>query len=372
MIEIIICGNNMQENSVYNFDNNNSNTEPINNSNNNMIGGRDEAYDIRNYENGITRQKVKGGYHYFYIKNKHPIPKKDVDRINNLRLPPAWTNVWISANPTSSIQAIGIDVKGRKQYIYHAEHVKNAEKEKFLRLYNFIKAIPKLEHIMSVHKRLPTYHKFRVIVTMLSIVKDVHMRVGKEQYARENKSYGISSLRKKHMKIEGECVKFKFMGKSKQRLSYSLCDHELKAHLTLLLKLEGDRLFQHIDDEKVKIISDMDLNRYIQEYMGKEFTIKDFRTYAANFYFIKSILEETKKRSPKTQKIIKKNILLALKRTAFYLKHTRSISKKSYVMSFCVDLYQTNPDFFIERKNSNVDTVLLQLLKLYKQKVLHF
>jgi DNA topoisomerase-1 len=337
----------------------------------NLFGGERVSHDIKYYQEGISRKKVGDIFVYYYIKNEKEVTKADLNRITKLKLPPAWTDVWISSDPDASIQAIGIDIKGRKQYKYHDYHVQEAEKEKFLRLFNFIKAIPSLEKIIKIHSKLHNYHKNRVIVTMLSLVKELHMRVGKEQYARENKSYGISSLKKKHMKINGDLITFRFKGKSRQKLFYSIRDEDLKSHLQILLKLEGDKLFQYIDENnKIKKVSDTDLNQYIQTYMGEEFSIKDFRTYGANYYFTRAILNETSKRKPKDDKSKKKNILKALKTTAHYLKHTKAISKKSYVMNFTIEMYQNNPEWFIDKKNQDPNEVLLDILKLYKKNIL--
>ncbi len=321
---------------------------------------------------GITRKLLNNKFIYYTIKNNEEITSKTtLERIKKLQIPPAWTDVWISIDASTPIQATGIDIKGKKQYRYHQEHIEKAEKEKFLRLLDFMKAIPNLEKSIKQHKTRNPYDKLRVIITMLMIVKETHMRVGKEQYARENKSYGISSLKKKHLKIDGEIIKFNFKGKSSQRLNYTLFNPEIKDHLNLLLKLDGDKLFQYINEnEKIQRVTDTDLNEYIQTYMGSEFSIKDFRTYAANYHFTKALLGQTKKRLPKNDKVKKKNILNALKVTAKNLKHTRAISKKSYVMDFSIELYMTNPDFFIERKYDNANDVLFEILKNYKKNIL--
>ena len=223
---------------------------------------------------------------------------------------------------------------------------------------------------MIKSEKSPPYDIDRVIATMLTLVKLLHIRVGKEIYAKTNKSYGISSLRKKHLKIDGDTIYLRFKGKSKQILNYRLVNSKLANHLKMLLKLSGDRLFQFVDDNKIKIITDTDLNLYIQEYMGKNFTVKDFRTYAANHLFIKNLLNETKKRKPKNQKTIKKNIQKSIAQTAKYLKHTKAISKKSYIMSFAVNLYMNNPKYFADRKDKSVNDVLLELLHKYKFEIM--
>jgi len=331
-----------------------------------------QSFDQKNFINGICRKKVKEEFVYKYIKNNKEVTKKDIDRINKLRIPPAWINVWIANDPNETIQAIGIDNKGRKQYRYHEEHIKGAEKKKFLRLADFINSIPKLQKVILVDNKKDHYSKKAVISTMLKIVQAVHIRVGKECYAQANKSYGISSLKKTHAKIDNDKLTFNFKGKSNKRLTYTINDKHVIEHVKKLMKLQGEKLFQYIDDDdNIRRATDMDINKYIQKSMGPNFTCKDFRTYAANNYFIASILKETKNRLPKNNKTIKKNILLALKRTAYYLKHTKAISKKSYVMNFAIDLYQENPQFFIERINNDPDTVLIEIINLYKKKVLN-
>ena len=332
------------------------------------------SYDQKNYYNGISRKKKGKKFLYYYIKNnKEVISNIVLKRIMKLRIPPAWKNVWISTNKNNNIQVVGTDSKGRKQYKYHEKHIQEAEKNKFIKLYDFIKSIPKLERTMSRHRRTKhVYSKESVIVSMLWIVKTVHMRVGKECYAKKNKSYGVSSLLKKHVKFDGNKIIFNFKGKSNKRLHYVINNKTLKSHISILMKLKGIKLFQYIDsNETIRKISDTDINQYIQRYMGPDFTCKDFRTYASNNYFIKALLKETRNRLPKNKKVIKKNILNSLKNTAFYLKHTKAISKKSYVMNFTIEMYENNPEYFTERKYDHPNTVLLELIRLYKNKVLN-
>lgn len=333
---------------------------------------RQSSFDIRNYEEGITRKPDEnnpGRFIYYYIKDNKQVSEKEQTRINKLKIPPAWTNLWVASDENSHIQAVGIDEKGRKQYRYHQEHIEKAELEKFVRLIDFIKAMPKLDSAMKRDKKLDFYCLNRVIVTMLEIVRETHMRVGKEQYARENKSYGISSLKKSHVSIKGDIINFDFKGKSKQQLHYSLFNPEIKSHIEQLLKLEGEKLFQYIkqDTKNILKVNYVDINEYIQKNMGEDFSIKDFRTYAANFHFVRALQNETRKHLPKDKLTIKKNILKALKTTAKYLKHTHTISKKSYVANYAIELYQKNPEYFIERKVQDTDSLVLDILQNYKK-----
>jgi len=333
-------------------------------------GGREESYDIRNYDDGVYRKKINNHFKYFYIKNNELVPESHETRINKLRIPPAWIDVWISADRDSKIQAVGIDVKKRKQYRYHTTYTELAEKRKFIRMYDFIKALPKLEENMKLHEKLDAYDRNHVICTMLKIIKITYMRVGKEQYVRENKSYGIASLKKSHIKIHDEQVTFNFKGKSNQKLNYVVKDPDIIEHLKLLLKLSSDnnKLFNYKDENnKIKKLTYSDMNEYIQEYMGKEFTAKDFRTYAANYNFIDALLFETRKKNPDTDLIKKKNLSNALEKTAKFLKHTKNISKKSYVMNFIIEYYMSNTNYFIKHKYDKIDNILLELLRYYKK-----
>lgn len=332
------------------------------------------SFDEKNYYRGIARKKVRNEFVYYYIASGKPVSQKDLNRIKKLKIPPAWTDVWVSGDPNSAIQAIGFDAKGRKQYRYHQVHIQKAEQEKFLRLYHFIKDIPKLDKVLSEHNNLPMYDKNRVIALMLQMIEDYQLRVGKEVYAKKNKSYGISSLRKKHVKIAPHAIYLRFKGKSGQYLHYTITNQFYIESIKMLMKLQGDHLFQYVTDrdgrEKILRITDRDLNKYLQQHMGKEFTIKDFRTYGANLYFIKALLNETKRHTPRDRKTIKRNIINAFKSTASKLKHTGAVSKKSYVINFALELYQNSPETYTEHKNDDPNQFLLELLTLYKKHVL--
>lgn len=182
------------------------------------------SYDEKHLMEGIYREKVGDGFIYYYFDNDQQVSERDLERINKLRIPPAWTQVWIARDPESPIQAIGKDAKGRKQYRYNEVHIQDAEKEKFKRLYDFIKAMPKLDKSLAKDNNLPFYNKNRIISLMLQMVRDYNMRVGKEVYARQNKSYGISSLRKN-------------MSKFLQELSYLISKENLDKDLIIQLKM---------------------------------------------------------------------------------------------------------------------------------------
>lgn len=343
-----------------------------NNDNNIVVqsgGERAESYDIVHYNDGIARKKEGKTFVYYYIDNNKPVSATDIKRINALKIPPAWIDVWVSRKATSSIQCVGTDIKNRKQYKYNEHHIKEAEEEKFISLISFIKDLPKLNKKLREHQKLDSYDKYKVISTIILLIQKLNLRIGKNVYSKgRNASFGASSLHKTHVKINGSHIYLNFMGKSKKRLSYSLVNQNISEHINMLLKLEGKKLFQYIEDDKIKNIYDVDLNKYIQDFMG-DYTIKLFRTFGANFYFISSLLSETSKRLPKNDKAIQKNISNAIKITAHHLRHSKNISKKSYIMNFCINMYQNNPEFFVKRKNDDPNDVLMEVLLLYKKTI---
>lgn len=334
------------------------------------IGIYREEYEDKADLDKKGNPKIK--FKYYYVKNNKQVTLEDQERINKLGLAPAYKDVWVSSDPTSKIQATGMDAKGRKQYRYNPDHIKEAGDEKFIRLYKFIKAIPKLDEKLKNDLKIEKYSKNRTISIMLQIVQELNLRVGKECYAKINKSYGISSLKKSHIKIDTKklVAKFNFKAKSNKQVSYTLNNKEIVNELIYLLDLPGEKLFQYkTNNGNILKVSDTDMNDYIKINMGKIFTCKDFRTYASNFYFIKALLSETKKRTPSTQKIAKKNLSNAQENTAFYLRHTKSISKKSYTMEIIRNLYINDPQYFIDNKSKKPINILIDILKKFKKDI---
>jgi DNA topoisomerase-1 len=359
---------------------------PSYNINDNRHYSRDMAFDEKQKKKkkGIYRVKYedkndldkKGNpkikFNYMYISDNRSVTIDEQQRINKLGLAPAYEDVWVSEDPESKIQATGMDAKGRKQYRYKQSHIIDAGIDKFIRLYKFIKNIHKLNSAIELDSKSNLYSKNRTICLMLGIVKELNMRVGKEIYAQTNKSYGVTSMKKSHVKINNEklIAKFNFKAKSNKQVQYTLENKNLVIELQFLMELDGEKMFQYkTENGIIQRVTDVDLNQYIQDKMGKEFSCKDFRTYAANFYFIKALLKETKKRNPVNQKIAKKNISLAQENTAYYLRHTKSISKKSYTMDLIRDIYLNDSSYFIENKNKQPITILLEVLKMFKDKI---
>lgn len=305
-------------------------------------------------KHGLFRKQTKNGFIY-YDKNNNEI---DITE-RKLYIPPNWTDVRVAKSVNSKVQAIGTDSMGRIQYIYNENHIKKAEKNKYNRLYEFTLKMPKLLRYMNTHKKEYKYSKNRVIVTMLTLINKLYLRVGNDKYSKLHNSYGISTLRKKHIKLENDVIYLKFKGKSGKILEYEYKNKNIYEHLKELLELKGYNIFKYVLDGNIKNITSSDLNSYINQYMG-DFTCKDFRTYAANHHFIKSLMKLTKKEIPKKSKI-KKYINLSIKETSNYLRHTPSVSKSSYVANYIIGVYEKNPKFFAQ--NDCANTVLKKILE---------
>lgn len=343
-----------------------------------QCGGAQAAFDDkeRRAKRGFYRKEFivdgKPVFRYYRLKDDSEVKGAELERVHKLGLAPAYKDVWVSDDPDSRIQGTGIDSKGRKQYRYHPDHVQSASVNKFLRLYKFIKAIPKLDAQMAKHAALPISDKNKVMALMLTLVKELNLRVGKEKYAKENKSYGVTSLKKSHVKVESDdTTKLGFKAKSGKHVQYTLKSAAVAHDLQQLLATPGtDKLFVYTSATGNTVrVSDTDLNQYIQQHMGAGFTVKDFRTYAANFFFVKALLKETRARDPGTPKQIKANLQKAQESTAFYLRHTRAISKKSYTMDLIREMYTSDPGYFVRSKSKAPLSVLLDILKVFKDRM---
>lgn len=367
----------------------------ISNSNSDSDFSSDSDNESNN--NGKTNnksEKTKKHFNYYYTdSNKKVEDSKEISRIESIGIPPNWDNVWISRDPNTEIIAIGSDSKGKKQYIYSQEHNKRVQKEKYERMKEFVRKMPELDkHLSKIIKQETkkgnkTATRERIIALMLKLIQKYHFRVGKEEYARLNGSYGICSLRRKHFNIEKnnktnenneikkenkEKITIEFLSKSKQVANFVIDDPFFVKELKLLLNLPFDsneNMFQCTEDEgsTYKKITYKDLNAFLQSIIGKQFTIKDFRTYGSNITFVTALLIATLKNPPTSNKKIEENIKEAFRLSAETLKHTKAISKKSYVMNDIVNLYRNNTQYFVslaENPKMSSRESLLSILKI--------
>lgn len=255
----------------------------------------------------------------------------DLERIRELGIPPAWTNVAINAAPGGKLQAVGQDVAGRWQYLYHESHTRAQELKKFQRLIKFAEALPKLRSTVSRHLRQPDLGKERVLASMVRILSTCFMRPGSQVYASENGSYGIATLRPKHVKVRRGVVEFDFPGKSGVRQQRELNDRQVAKVVKALLGHPGREVFKYQNGDGGFVnVTNRHINEYIKEIMGERFSAKDFRTWAGTIICACSLArvgtEAIEKRTARKRKVV-----AAIKETAEMLGNTPAVCRSSYI-----------------------------------------
>jgi DNA topoisomerase-1 len=255
----------------------------------------------------------------------------DLARIDELRIPPAWVGVAINSRAGGRLQAVGKDAAGRWQYLYHENHVRAQELKKFKRLIKFAEALPTMRSVVSRHIRQPDLGKERVLSCILRILSACFLRPGSEVYATENGSYGIATLRSKHVKVKGDIVEFDFPGKSGVRQQRELSDRQVAKVVRTLLKHPAGGVFKYQNgDGKFVNIHNRHINTYIKEVMGEKFSAKDFRTWAGTIICACALArmgtELVEKPTARKGKVV-----AAIKETAEMLGNTPAVCRSSYI-----------------------------------------
>jgi DNA topoisomerase-1 len=250
-------------------------------------------------------------------------------RIKALVIPPAWTEVWICAQANGHLQCTGRDAKGRKQSRYHAKWRASRDETKYERMVAFADALPKIRRHLSHDLALAAMPRAKVLATIVKLMEETLIRVGNEEYARTNKSYGLTTLRNRHVEVHGAEITFEFQGKSRVHHAISVEDPKLAKIIRQCSHIPGYELFQYIDSNgEHHALHSGDVNEYLQQITGEHFTAKDFRTWAGSVLAC-SLLGEFEPFRSETQ--AKKNIVDAVKRVAEKLGNTPSVCRKCYI-----------------------------------------
>ena len=286
---------------------------------------------------GIRRLKSGKSFRYIGV-NGHPIRRKEIlARIRALAIPPAWTEVWICPDPRGHLQATGRDAKGRKQYRYHGDWRATRDETKFDRMQAFARALPILRRRARADRARPGLPREKVLATLVELLERSLIRVGNEEYARQNESFGLTTMRDKHVRVSGGTVRFQFRGKSGKHHAIDVNDWRLAHVVKQCRDLPGQELFQWLDaDGRRQRVGSGDLNTYLRDVTGEEFTSKDFRTWWGTVLAVKALRELQPGRN-KTH--CEKNVLLAIDAVAGLLGNTRAVCRKSYVHPGVVDCY---------------------------------
>ncbi len=263
--------------------------------------------------------------------------ERTLGRIKSLVIPPAWTDVWICKQPNGHLQATGRDARGRKQSRYHPKWREARDETKFERMMHFAKALPRIRERVQHDLGLHGMPKKKVLATIVSLMEVTHIRVGNEEYAKENKSYGLTTMRHKHVEVHGSEVTFSFQGKSRVHHTISLQDRRLARIIKQCEEMPGYELFQFVDHEGNRHqIHSEDVNEYLREISGEHFTAKDFRTWAGTLLASEMLRELG---SWDTAKQAKKNVVEAIKAVADKLGNTPSVCRKCYVHPAVLEMY---------------------------------
>jgi len=288
---------------------------------------------------GIRRLGTpKRGFRYKPVSGR--LTKADLDRIEELKIPPAWTDVAINPAATGRVQAIGKDAAGRWQYLYHASHTRAQELRKFQRITKFAQAIPEMRKTVARHLRQPGLTRERVLAAILRILSTCYMRPGSEVYANENGSYGIATLRRKHVNVKGDRIEFDFPGKSGVRQQRQLKDRQVARVIRETIKLPGFNVFKYQNgDGNPTKITRRHINDYIKEVMGTNFSAKDFRTWAGTLVCA-CALARVDDEIPEKKTARKKKIVAAIKETAEVLGNTPAVCRSSYVCPEIINSFE--------------------------------
>jgi DNA topoisomerase-1 len=286
---------------------------------------------------GIHRRRSGGGFVYVNDTGKAIKDPLTIHRIQSLAIPPAYREVWICANPRGHIQAVGRDDRGRKQYRYHEKWREVRDETKYGRMMAFAAALPKIRRATARHLKLRGLPRRKVLAAVVRIMEQTLIRVGNDEYAKNNHSFGLTTLQDKHARIAGGKIHFDFRGKSGVDHEIDVNDARL-AHIAKQCQgLPGQELFQYVDDKgKVTDIGSSDVNDYLREIAGEDFTAKDFRTWAGTVLAAQA-LEELSTFDSKAQ--AKRNMLKAVESVAAKLGNTRAVCRKCYIHPEIFDAY---------------------------------
>ncbi|HEX6483018.1 MAG TPA: DNA topoisomerase IB [Ktedonobacteraceae bacterium] len=298
---------------------------------------------------GIQRKRIGKNFSYIGLNGKPIRDPAELQRIKSLGIPPAWTNVWICPNPNGHIQATGRDAKGRKQYRYHPRWREVRDGTKYDRMTSFAENLPKLRERITRDLSLSGLPREKLLATLVRLLDTTLIRIGNEEYARENNSYGLTTMRHEHVDVSGTKVEFHFRGKSGKEHVIDVKDRQLAKIVKRCQELPGHELFEYIDEKgELRKVESSDVNDYLHEITGQSFSAKDFRTWGGAVSVTRTLQEIG---GFDTQTQAKKNVVQAIKEAAQELGNTPAICRKCYVHPAIIDAY--------------MDGSLLNFLKLH-------
>ncbi len=278
---------------------------------------------------GISRRRFGKGFAYRWPDGRRVDDAETLDRIRKLAIPPAWTRVWISPDPQGHLQATGRDARGRKQHRYHPDWTAVRDELKFSRMIAFGQSLPEIRSRVDADLRGRPRARRTVLAAIVRLLETTLVRVGNAEYAQQNDSYGLTTLREEHVALQGSELRFEFRGKSGRSHSIRLQDRRVARVVRAMQDLPGQELFQYIDEDgQWRDVDSADVNEYLREIAGDTFTAKDFRTWAGTLLACWALQEFE---SVDSQAAVKRNITRAIKAVAERLGNTPAVCRKSYI-----------------------------------------
>ena len=292
---------------------------------------------VSDEDRGIRRERKGDTFEYYKPNGDRLTDEAALDRIRKLAIPPAYTDVWICPKANGHLQATGRDARGRKQYRYHPEFRAVRESTKYEHMLEFAKALPAIRAKLAEHMALRGLPREKVLATVVHLLETTLIRVGNDDYAKENKSYGLTTLRNPHVKVDGSELRFQFKGKSGKQWRLQVKDRRIARIIRACQELPGQRLFQYRDDEgEIREVTSADVNAYLREITGGDITAKDFRTWAGT---VMAALAMREFEAAETQATQKKNLKAAIERVASRLGNTPTICRKCYIHPEVLNAY---------------------------------
>jgi DNA topoisomerase-1 len=286
---------------------------------------------------GWTRRGSRRRFRYYNARGNLIEDPRKLERIEQLRIPPAWRDVWISPVAHAKLQATGVDSAGRRQYLYHPEYRAQQEQAKYDRLIRFAELLPELRAVMSEHFELDPLARDWTCAVALRVIDATWFRVGSERYARESRTFGVTTLRKRHVTIRGKRVRFAYTGKGRAQVRGVVVDDDLAVAMRTLLDFPGStRLFRYRAEDSILNLTGRTLNDYVHEHLGPEFTAKDFRTWGGTLSAAVALAERGATDSATDAK---RTVAAVMRAVGDRLGNTPTVARASYVSPAVVEQY---------------------------------
>lgn len=297
---------------------------------------------------GIRRKRVGAGFQYFDSEGKI-VNKNTLDRIKELKIPPGWKDVWVCPSVTGHLQATGFDNKERKQYIYHPRWRQACQENKFSKLPDFARSLPKIRQKVKKDLDGEELDKERILATVIWLLEHTFIRIGNEEYVKENNSYGLTTLKNEHVKVAGQRIKFEFKGKSGVYHSVSVSHPSVARVIKQCIELPGYEIFQYVDSAGFRHAIDSEhVNLYLKKVTGEDVTAKDFRTWGGSTLSAETLNQFGEHKS---EDELKKNIRDMVYVVSKHLRNTARICQNYYIHPSIIETYRRNIFIPVYRKS---------------------